>query len=89
MAVMAHDPSLLKVERAGEPSRPPGAEAKDAMRRSKEVYGFVTDVSEIAAEGWYGDPMWATPERAATFPSAVVDEIARQLDAIEALEVTR
>ena len=89
MAVMAHDPSLLKLERAGEPSRPPGAEAKDAMRRSKEVYGFVTDVSEIAAEGWYGDPTWATPERAATFPSAVVDDIVKQLDAIEALEVTR
>jgi creatinine amidohydrolase len=89
MAVMAHDPSLLKIERAGEPSRPPGAEAKDAMRRSREVYGFVTDVSEIAADGWYGDPTWATPERAATFPSAVVDDIVKQLDAIDALEVTR
>lgn len=89
MAVMAHDPSLLKIERAGQPSRPPGAEAKDAMRRSKEVYGFVTDVSEIAAEGWYGDPTWATPERAATFPTAVVDAIVKQLDAIGALEVAR
>jgi creatinine amidohydrolase len=89
MAVMAHDPSLLKIERAGEPSRPPGAEAKDAMRRSREVYGFVTDVSEIAADGWYGNPTWATPERAATFPSAVVDAIVKQLDAIDALEVTR
>jgi creatinine amidohydrolase len=89
MAVMAHDPSLLKIERAGEPSRPPGAEAKDAMRRSREVYGFVTDVSEIAADGWYGDPTWATPERAATFPSAVVDDIVKQLEAIAALEVAR
>ena len=89
MAVMAHDPSLLKIERAGEPSRPPGAEAKDAMRRSREVYGFVTDVSEIAADGWYGDPAWATPERAATFPSAVVDDIVKQLEAIAALEVAR
>jgi len=89
MAVMAHDPSLLRIERAGEPTRPPGAEAKDAMRRSREVYGFVTDVTEIAADGWYGDPTWATPERAATFPSAVVDDIVNQLDAIAALEVAR
>jgi creatinine amidohydrolase len=89
MAVMAYDPSLLELDRAGEPSRPEGAEAKDDMRRSKEIYGFVTDVSEIAADGWYGDPTWATPERAATFPSAVVDEIVERLEAIGALELGR
>jgi creatinine amidohydrolase len=88
LTVMAHDSSLLKLERAGEPSRPPGAEAKDAMRRSKEVYGFVTDVTEIAAEGWYGDPAWATPERAAGFPSVVVEEIVERLEAIGALETS-
>ena len=85
MAVMAHDPSLLHIDRAGEPTRPPGAEEADAMRRSHEVYGFVTDVKEIAAEGWYGDPDWATAERAATFPGAVTDQIVARLEAIGAL----
>jgi creatinine amidohydrolase len=85
MAVMAHDPSLLRVDRAGKPTRPPGAEEADAMRRSHEVYGFVTDVTEIAADGWYGDPSWATPERAATFPGAVTDQIVSSLEAIGAL----
>jgi creatinine amidohydrolase len=82
MAVMAHDPSALRLERAGEATRPPGAAEADEMRRSNEVFGFVTDVTELAAEGWYGDPHWATPERAATFPGLVVDEIVHQLERI-------
>lgn len=85
MAVMAHDPSLLKLERAVESSRPAGAEEADNMRRSHEVYGFITDVTEIADGGWYGDPQWATPARAETFPGAVVDEIEALLVAIGAL----
>jgi creatinine amidohydrolase len=86
LAVLAHDPSLARIELAGEPSRPPGAEAADELRRSREVYGFVTDVAEIARDGWYGDPGWATPERAATFGKLVVDDIAVRLEAIGALE---
>jgi creatinine amidohydrolase len=85
MAAMAYDESLVKVERAGGGTRPPGAADADAMRRSSEVYGFITDVAEIASEGWYGDPRWATSERAATFPEAVVEEIAARLEAIGAL----
>jgi creatinine amidohydrolase len=86
MAVMARDPSLLRVERVGELARPDGATEVDAMRRSHEVYGFVTDVAEIAPEGWYGDPHWATARRAATFPADVVDEIVSRLRAIGAIE---
>lgn len=88
MAAMAYDASLVKTERAGPASRPPGAEETDEMRRSHEVYGFVTDVTEIATDGWYGDPAWATPERAATFPARVVDEIVTRLTAIGAIETT-
>jgi creatinine amidohydrolase len=86
MAVMAHDPALVKWERATEPNRPPGAAKADAMRRSHEVYGFVTDVAEIASEGWYGNPKWATPERAESFPDAVVDDIVTRLTAMGAVE---
>lgn len=84
LAVMAHDPSLVHLDRAG-PSRPERAAEADSMRRSAEVYGFVTDVSDISEEGWYGDPNWATAERAATFPATVVDEIVARLRAIGAL----
>jgi creatinine amidohydrolase len=75
LAVMAHDPALAKVDRAGEPSRPAGAAELDAMRRSSEVYGFVTDVSELADDGWYGNPQWATTDRADKFVRVVADAV--------------
>lgn len=87
MAVMAHDRALVKMERTGPTRRPPEATEVDEMRRSREVYGFVTDVTEIAPEGWYGDPTWATPERAASFPGLVVDAILERLGKIRALEI--
>jgi creatinine amidohydrolase len=86
MAVMAYKPDLAKLDRAGEGRRPEGAAEADEMRRSREVYGFVTDVTEIADEGWYGDPTWATRERAATFPGAVVGAIVERLISIGALK---
>jgi creatinine amidohydrolase len=89
MAVLAYDPRLAKLDRAGGARRPPGAAEADAGRRSREVYGFVTDVTEISVEGWYGDPEWATAARVETFPGAVVDEIVARLDAIGALEGLR
>ena len=84
LAVLAHDPSLVKVERAGEPTRPPGAHELDAMRRSHEVYGFVTDVSELAVDGWYGNPLWATQERAADFVDVVADGVVELVHGVTA-----
>lgn len=82
LAVLAHDPSLARTERVTEPTRPEGAEALDAMRRSKEVYGYITDVTEIADDGWYGNPAWATAERAAEFAATVADDIAHTVTSI-------
>ncbi|MPZ87665.1 MAG: creatininase family protein [Nitriliruptorales bacterium] len=84
LAVMACDPGLLRLDRVAEPARPPGAEALDAMRRSREVYGFVTDVTELAEEGWYGRPDWATADRAATFAERVAGEVLEQLKRVVA-----
>jgi creatinine amidohydrolase len=84
LAVLAHDPALVKVERAGEPTRPPGAHEMDAMRRSNEVYGFITDVSELAVDGWYGNPRWATSERAARFVDVVADGVVELVRGVQA-----
>jgi creatinine amidohydrolase len=89
LAVMAHDPSLAKVDRAGEPSRPPGAHELDAMRRSSEVYGFVTDVSELADDGWYGNPQWATAARAETFTKVVADGVLELVESVVAAHESR
>jgi creatinine amidohydrolase len=82
LAMLAYDSTLVKPDRAGEPTRPAGADAMDRMRRSREVYGFITDVSELAEDGWYGNPGWATPERAAQFTKTVASAVLESLDEV-------
>jgi len=82
LAVMAHDPDLVKIDRAGEATRPDHAIALDEMRRSREVYGYITDVTEIDADGWYGNPKWASTSLAAGFAATVGAEVVKQVTAI-------
>lgn len=86
LAVMAKDRGLARLDRVNEPTRPPGAEELDEMRRSKEVYGFITDVSELAEDGWYGVPRWATPERAADFVTRIGTEVSEQVQEVLATQ---
>ncbi len=85
LAVMAYDPALVLEDRVGESSRSERAAAMDAMRRDREVYGFITDVTEIDEEGWYGDPGWATADRAAGFAATVATAIVSRVQSILAL----
>lgn len=85
VGVLAEDPALVRWERARAESRPPRAAGLDAMRRGHEVYGFVTDVGEFGGEGWYGDPGWATQERADGFVARVADDVVRQVNEVLAL----
>lgn len=82
LAVMAHDPALVKVDLAGDATRPDHAIALDEMRRSHEVYGYITDVTEIDSDGWYGNPTWASAEMAADFASTIGAEVVKQVSAI-------
>ncbi|HEY7583251.1 MAG TPA: creatininase family protein [Acidimicrobiia bacterium] len=82
LAVLAHDSELARLDRVSRPTRPEGAEELDAMRRSREVYGYITDVTEIANEGWYGNPAWADEARAAEFAKTVATEIAVTVESI-------
>lgn len=82
LAILAHDPDLVQVERAGSAERPDRALALDEMRRGREVYGYITDVTEIDADGWYGNPDWADRDMASGFAATVGDEVAKQVAAI-------
>jgi len=59
------------------------------MRRGHEVYGFVTNIREFGGDGWYGDPSWATEEKAATFVERVSTEVVRQVNDVLALREGR
>ncbi len=89
LAILAHDPSLVHLDRVAEPSRPPGADELDSMRRSREVYGYITDVTEIADDGWYGNPAWATEDEAAGFVDTMADEIAAAVGKIVGIRRTK
>lgn len=85
MAVMAYDPTLLDLAAAGDATRPERAVELDRMRRDREIYGYITDVTEIDSEGWYGNPGWATPERAGGFAEKVAETIVERVEGIFAL----
>lgn len=85
LGVMAEDPALVRRDRVEAVSRPPHAAALDEMRRGTEVYGFVTDVGEFGGDGWYGDPTWATDERAASFVGRVAREVSEQVEHVLSL----
>lgn len=82
LAVQAYNPGLVHLERVTAAERPDRAVALDDMRRGREVYGYITDVTEIDADGWYGNPAWARAELAADFAATVGDEVAKQVAAI-------
>jgi creatinine amidohydrolase len=82
LAILAYDATLVKADRAGEPTRPPGAHEMDAMRRSPEVYGFITDVTELADDGWFGNPQWATTERAGSFTDVVAAGVLEGIEVV-------
>ncbi len=79
LAVLARDPALARLDGVEEAHRSEHAAALDGMRRHREVYGYITDVTEIDDEGWYGDPRWATVDRANTFAATVAAEIVSRL----------
>ena len=85
MAVMARDPDLVHIGRAGDATRPDLAIALDEMRRDPETHGYITDVTEIDDDGWYGNPSWATTDLAEAFATTTAMEIAKRVESILAL----
>lgn len=82
LGVRAVDPALVDTTAMTAPTRPASAIALDEMRRGREVYGYITDVTDIDADGWYGDPQWADGADASTFAADVAADIVSQVTAI-------
>lgn len=77
-SVMCVRPELVHLERVASSSdRIRGAEV-DRIRRTRTYQPVLRDIRVIAPTGWYGDPLKATPEKAAQFAQRIGEEIALQ-----------
>lgn len=74
-AVLAHEPSLVRLDEVSEATeREIGERGHDLFRR-RDVYPILRDFRQIAPTGWYGEPSSITEERA----RKIVDRVARHV----------
>lgn len=90
LAVLAHRPELVHLDRIGNASDQDHGSKMDKLRRTRSYQPVLTDIRSIAPTGWYGTPQAATTERGAAMLKAIADAIAaeageifRQLDAVQ------
>ncbi len=87
LAVLAYDPALAKLERGTNPSDPSQAGKMDVLRRRREAYAVIKDVSETSPTGWHGTLEGATVEKAREYADAVGARIVEYVkEALQVLE---
>lgn len=85
LPVLAYNPAIAKLDRATNPSDPSQAGKMDVLRRRREAYVVIKDVTETSPTGWHGTLDGASTERAREFVDAVCARILEYVK--EALEV--
>jgi len=90
LPILIHDPDLVKLELATDPSDPSQAGKMDILRRGHDIYTIVNDVREISPTGWHGVVEGASVERAEEFLEGLTAHIIERVkEAFEALEAAR
>ena len=81
-AVLAHDPSLVHLDRlSGGDSVDRGVEGHALFRR-RDVFPIMKDFREVAVSGWYGSPGSVSAERATEIFAAVADHIVASVNEV-------
>src|SRR3954449_9298323 len=90
LAVLAHQPNLVHLDRIDYSSDHALGHKMDKLRRTRSYQPVLTDIRSIAATGWFGSPQHATAEKGAKMLTDIADAIARdaaeifaQLDAVQ------
>jgi creatinine amidohydrolase len=90
LAVLAHRPDLVHLDRIDYSSDHQQGHRMDRLRRTRAYQPVLTDIRSIAPTGWFGSPQHATVEKGARMVADIADAIARQateiffqLDAVE------
>lgn len=74
-AVLAHDPSLVHLDRRTEGELVERGTDGHALFRRRDVFPVMKDFREVASTGWYGTPESVTEERAREIIDAVTEHI--------------
>ena len=90
LAVLAHRPDLVHLDRIDYSSDHALGHKMDKLRRTRTFQPVLTDIRSIAPTGWFGSPQHATPEKAKRMLADIAEQIARetrhifsQLDAVQ------
>jgi creatinine amidohydrolase len=78
LAVLAHRPDLVHLDRIDNSSDPMHGRKIDTLRRTRSYQPVLKDVRSIAPTGWYGSPQSATVERGKRMVDEVGSAIAKE-----------
>jgi len=82
LAVLAHRPDLVHLDRIDDSSDHAHGHKMDKLRRTRAYQPVLTDVRSIAPTGWFGSPQHATVEKGQRMLIDIADAIAREATAI-------
>ena len=90
LAVLAHTPELVHLDRVDYSSEHGRGHKMDKLRRTRSYQPVLTDIRSIAPTGWFGSPQHATIEKGRKMLEAIADaivtearEIFTQLDQVQ------
>lgn len=90
LAVLAHRPDLVHLDRIDYSSDHVLGHKMDKLRRTRTFQPVLTDIRSIAPTGWFGSPQHATVEKGRLMVASIADKIAgeareifRQLEAAQ------
>ena len=78
LAVLAHRPDLVHLDRIDYSSDHALGHKMDKLRRTRTFQPVLTDIRSIAPTGWFGSPQHATPEKAKRMLADIAEQIARE-----------
>ena len=78
LAVLAHRPDLVHLDRIDYSSDHQHGRKWDKLRRTHSFQPVLRDISTIAATGWYGSPQHATTEKGLRMLNDIADAIAKE-----------
>src|SRR2546423_179180 len=82
LAVLAHRPDLVHLDRIDYSSDHSHGHKMDKLRRTRAYQPVLTDIRSIAPTGWFGSPQHATAEKGKRMLADIADAIAREAIAI-------